>query len=83
MRKTGDKIVFTFTDSFTADSVNDARQTIEEIAREVYESPVRIEVASTAAAATAAPANPMREDPVLKAFQKHLGAEVAEGRRSK
>ncbi len=84
-RKAGDRITFTFNDSFYAESVTDARSTIEEIAREVYGSAVSVEVTSTAKPApggksTAAPA---REDPVLKAFQKHLGGEVVETRRSK
>ena len=83
MRKVGDQIVFTFSDSYYADSVKDARATIEEIAAEVYGSPVRVEVESVKAAENADENKSMHDDPVLKAFQKHLGGEVVETRRSK
>lgn len=84
MRKIGDRIVFTFTDSYHAESVADARATIEEIAREVYGAPVTIEVSNGPKAdAREKDSSPMREDPVLKSFQKHLGGEVVETRRSK
>ena len=84
--KSGDRVSFTFNDSYYAESVTDARATIEEIASEVYGKPVKIEVTSTAKPAVetkAATAAPAQEDPVLKAFQKHLGGEVVETRRSK
>jgi DNA polymerase-3 subunit gamma/tau len=82
MRKSGDRVIFTFDDKFTAESVSDARQIIEEAAKEIYGGTVKLEVASGNAPDKPAAA-PAREDPVLKAFQKHLGGEVVETRRSK
>ena len=82
MRKSGDKIVFTFDDAFTAEGVTNAKAQIEETAKDVYGVPVELEVISKKTEEKA-PATPVREDPILKAFQKHLGAEVAETRRSK
>jgi hypothetical protein len=79
--KKDNTITFTFNDSLSADAVSDARETLETIAREVYGAPVTIAV-QTAEAKTKEQ-SPLREDPVLKAFQKHLGGEVVESRRSK
>jgi DNA polymerase III gamma/tau subunit len=83
--KTADRITFTFNDSFYAESVTDAKTTIEEIAREVYGVPTKVEVTSNAKpkVESKTAAAPVQDDPVLKAFQKHLGGEVVEGRRSK
>ncbi len=83
--KNGDRITFTFADSFYADAVSDARDVLESIAAEAFGGPVTIEV-RTETAAPAAPAenaSAIREDPVFKAFQKHLGGEVVDTRRSK
>jgi DNA polymerase-3 subunit gamma/tau len=83
--KNGDRITFTFADSFYADAVSDARDVLESIAAEAFGGPVTIEV-RTETAASAAPAenaSAIREDPVFKAFQKHLGGEVVDTRRSK
>jgi DNA polymerase-3 subunit gamma/tau len=80
--KNGDQITLVFTDKYYGDAVADAREVLESIGREVYGSPVTI-VVQTESSAPPANAAPLREDPVLKAFQKHLGGEVVEGRRSK
>src|SRR5712691_6533325 len=74
-------ISFIFNDTYYADAVTDARDALESIAKEVYGAPVTITVET--AAAPQAKKKPIGEDPVLKAFQKHLGGEVVEGRRSK
>ena len=50
------------------------------IAKDVFGAPVKISVETTAPAVKE---KPVKEDPVLKAFQKHLGGEVVETRRSK
>ena len=82
--KKDDTITFTFNDSLSAESVSDARETLETIAREVYGAPVTIAVLTAEAKAGATKEqSPLREDPVLKAFQKHLGGEVVESRRAK
>ena len=69
-----------FNDTYSSDAVTEARDALESIAKEVYGAPVKISVETTAPAAKEKPA---KEDPVLKAFQKHLGGEVVETRRSK
>jgi DNA polymerase-3 subunit gamma/tau len=79
--KKDNTISFIFNDTYYADAVTDAREALESIANEVYGAPVTITVETTAA--PQAKKKPMGEDPVLKAFQKHLGGEVVEGRRSK
>ena len=76
----GDRITFTFDDRFSADSVSEAREALEKIAAEVFGGPVSIETAVTEAAPAAH--SPTREDPVIQAFQKHLGGEIVDSRRS-
>src|SRR4051812_28874749 len=70
-QKNDNKISFTFNDAYSADAVTNARELLESIAKEVYGAPVTISVETTAPAA--AKEKPIKEDPVLKAFQKHLG----------
>ncbi|HKS26093.1 MAG TPA: DNA polymerase III subunit gamma/tau [Thermoanaerobaculia bacterium] len=67
-------------DSFAGERVRDAQPLLDEIARELFGAKVEITVEekSTEAAAKAPPA---REDPLVKAFQKHLGAELVEPRK--
>jgi DNA polymerase-3 subunit gamma/tau len=75
-------LTFTFNDTYSAEAVANAREALEAIAKEVYGAPVTIDVQTTAAA-SAAKEKPAKDDPVLKAFQKHLGGEVVETRRTK
>jgi DNA polymerase-3 subunit gamma/tau len=86
-RQEGDRLAFIFTDSFYADSVSDAKKTIEEIATELFGSPVSvsIEVDKLQAAKGSADSRPatLRDDPVVQSFAKHLGGEIVESRRSK
>ena len=79
-------MTWTFADPAYVDYVNDARATIEQIASDVFGEPTTIE------AVTEEPASgrrdedkpsALRDDPVLRAFQKHLGAEPVDSRRSK
>jgi hypothetical protein len=79
-----DLITFTFNDTYSAEAVIEAREALEAMAREVYGAPVTIAVQSESKPpAQPEGASPLREDPVFKAFHKHLGGEVVEGRRSK
>ena len=78
--KKDDHISFIFNDAYSADAVTDAREALESIAKDVFGAPVKISVETTAPAVKE---KPVKEDPVLKAFQKHLGGEVVETRRSK
>jgi len=76
------KITFTFTDSFAADAVRDARAAIEPIVREIYGADARVEIEVQEAKSPAKAAAPsMRDDPVVQAFQKHLGGEIVENRK--
>ena len=84
-RNSGDRLVFTFSDTYYAEAVSEARDVLQEIAADVYGTPVKIEVEATQEkpAPQAAGQTALREDPVMKAFQKHLGGEVVDTRRSK
>ena len=83
-RRDGNKLLLTFADSFTADQVSGARAALEPIAAEVFGEPMTIDVQtdSPAAAAPAAKSSsPLRDDPIVQAFQKHLGADLVESRK--
>ena len=90
-RREGDRITFIFADQFYADSVNDSKKAIEEVATEVFGTPMTISAEvdkpqpapRTSAAESRASSSPLRDDPVVQAFQKHLGGEIVESRRSK
>ena len=84
-RTSSDRLIFTFNDNYYAEAVSEAREALEKIAAEVYGAPMKIEVeaAEEKPAAATTGQSQLREDPVLKAFQKHLGGEVVDSRRSK
>src|SRR5260221_6343321 len=86
-RHEGKGLTLTFTDSYYADSVGDAKQTLEEIATEVFGSLTVVSVELENAAAAASGSEPrggtLRADPVGQAFAKHLGGEIVESRRGK
>ncbi|MGZ5473927.1 MAG: DNA polymerase III subunit gamma/tau [Thermoanaerobaculia bacterium] len=82
MKKDGARVVFEIDDSFAVDAVNDARGAIEEIASQLYGERIAVEAkvkeaesAPTGRRAEDQPA-PLRDDPVLSAFRKHLGGEL-------
>jgi DNA polymerase-3 subunit gamma/tau len=83
-KRDGNKLLLTFADSFTANQVTDARVSLEEIAAEVFAEPMTIDV-KTDSPAVGAPApkssSPLRDDPIVQAFQKHLGADIVESRK--
>ena len=85
-RKDGDRVIWTFEDPHFAQPLIDAKPTLEEIAKEVYGKPTQIAIEIV----TDAPgggrradekASPLREDPIVKAFAKHLGGEVVKEKR--
>jgi DNA polymerase-3 subunit gamma/tau len=83
-RRDGNRLLLTFSDSFTAEQVTGARQALEQLAAEVFGEPVSIDVQLDNPAAASAPASkssPLRDDPVVQAFQKHLGADLVESRK--
>ncbi|HEX9460392.1 MAG TPA: DNA polymerase III subunit gamma/tau [Thermoanaerobaculia bacterium] len=83
-RRDGSKLLLTFNDSFTADQVSGARGTLEQLAAEVFGEAMSIDVqldSPSAAAQAAKASSPLRDDPVVQAFQKHLGADLVESRK--
>jgi DNA polymerase-3 subunit gamma/tau len=85
-RKEGNRVLWTFNDSYYADAVSEAKGTIEQLASEVYGERIVVE----ARLATPEPPSgkreedkpsPLRDDPVLRSFQKHLGGEVVDRKR--
>jgi DNA polymerase-3 subunit gamma/tau len=85
--KNANRVTWTFADPAYVDYVNDARPTIEQIAAEVFGEPTTIEAIAeapqTGRRAEDNQQSTLRDDPVMRAFQKHLGAEPVESRRSK
>ncbi|MGZ4810631.1 MAG: DNA polymerase III subunit gamma/tau [Thermoanaerobaculia bacterium] len=80
----GDRIVWTFADPFTADSVRGSQKTLEDLAAEVFDRKIAIEIGTTEAKAEDKKAQPsLRDDPVVKAFQNHLGGEVVDTRKGR
>jgi DNA polymerase-3 subunit gamma/tau len=82
-KRDGSRLLLTFNDSFTADQVSGARAALEQIAAEVFGEPMSIDVQldSSAAAPARKSSSPLRDDPVVQAFQKHLGADLVESRK--
>ena len=88
IRRNGDRLLFIFdaAQSFFAESLRDQIKTLEEIAQDVYGTSIKLDVqvegAETHAEKTEPKtASPLNDDPVLKAFQKHLGGEIVESRK--
>jgi len=83
-KRDGNKLLLTFADSFTADQVSGARPALEQLAVEVFGEPMTIDVKTDSPAAGAPAAkssSPLRDDPIVQAFQKHLGADIVESRK--
>src|SRR5687767_3816250 len=79
--KTGNRITLSFTDKFAADTVGDAKDSLEEVAAQVYGEKTTVDIRiqqPEPAAARRAEDKPsaLRDDPVLSAFRKHLGGEL-------
>ena len=86
LEKEGNRITFLFDDAFAADSVGDAKKSIEDIAKELYGENVVVEVtvknAETPGGRRAEDKpSALRDDPVVRAFQKHLGGELVKEKR--
>ncbi|HYR30071.1 MAG TPA: DNA polymerase III subunit gamma/tau [Thermoanaerobaculia bacterium] len=82
VEKNGNRIVLTFTDKFAADAIGDAKDSLQEVAAQVYGEKcsvdVRVQAPEPVAAGRRAEDKPstLRDDPVLGAFRKHLGGEL-------
>jgi DNA polymerase-3 subunit gamma/tau len=85
--KEGNRIVWTFDDSDLAQPLIDARASLEQLAAEMFGTRVEV-VIETDGGETPAPGrrtedkpSQLREDPVLRSFQKHLGGELVKEKR--
>src|SRR5687767_8638138 len=81
VQKTGNRITLFFTDKFAADTLGDAKDSLEEVAAQVYGEKTTVDIKiqqPEPAAACRAEDKPsaLRDDPVLSAFRKHLGGEL-------
>jgi len=89
MERSGNKLTFTFDDSFAADSVGDAKDAVAQIASELFGEKIIVETRVGSAEPAAAPTGrraedkpaPLRDDPVVSAFRKHLGGELVKEKR--
>jgi len=74
----GNVLRIAIADAFSAERVRDAQPLLDEIAQELFKANVEVVVDSKPEEAKTPP---LREDPVVKAFQKHLGGELVEPRK--
>jgi DNA polymerase-3 subunit gamma/tau len=75
----GNRVTITSTDSFAVDAITDARTAIEQIASEHYGEKISIEPKlqeQQAGRRAEDKPSPLRDDPVLSSFRKHLGGEL-------
>ncbi len=86
VQKEGNRIVWTFTDAYYAEAVTEARGVIESIASEIFGMPTTIEAkldepqAGGGKRASDQP-SALGDDPVVRAFQKHLGGEIIDSKK--
>jgi DNA polymerase III subunit gamma/tau len=82
VEKSGNRLTLSFNEKFAADAVGDAKDSVEEVAQQVYGEKcvidIRVQQPEPAAATRRAEDKPsaLRDDPVLSAFRKHLGGEL-------
>jgi DNA polymerase-3 subunit gamma/tau len=85
MEREGNRITFTFEDAFHADSVGDAKDAIAQIASELSGEKMTVETKVATADANGRRSDdkpaPLRDDPVISAFRKHLGGELVKEKR--
>jgi DNA polymerase-3 subunit gamma/tau len=85
VEREGNTLTFVFDNSIAADSVGDAKDSIAEVASEVFGAKMRVEsrVGSKdeKIARTDEKPAPLKDDPVLSAFRKHLGGELVKEKR--
>jgi hypothetical protein len=85
MEREGSRITFTFDDAFHADGVSDAKDAIAQIASELLGEKMTVETKVATADANGRRSDdkpaPLRDDPVISAFRKHLGGELVKEKR--
>ncbi len=84
--KEGNRIVWTFDDRDRAQPLIDERASLEQLASEVYGTRVEISIEAGSGEKpngrrTEDKPSPLRDDPVLQSFQKHLGGELLKEKR--
>jgi DNA polymerase-3 subunit gamma/tau len=78
----GNVLRIALNDSFAAENVRNAQPLLDDVAHELFGAEAKVEVTSDEKAPEPQNATlPLREDPLVKAFQKHLGAELVEPRK--
>ncbi len=84
-RKEGNRLILTFEDVHLAEPLIDARAALSEIAAEAFGGPTEVVIETESEKPTGRRAEDqpslLRDDPVLKAFQKHLGGELVKEKR--
>jgi DNA polymerase-3 subunit gamma/tau len=86
IERSGDTLTLVFADSFAADTVADARDTIAKIASEMYGTKIAVETKVLGPETGRGQRGedqppPLSDDPVLSAFRKHLGGELVKEKR--
>ncbi|MBK5260406.1 MAG: DNA polymerase III subunit gamma/tau [Thermoanaerobaculia bacterium] len=86
IRKDGSRVVLLFDDEHFAQPLIDAKQTLQEIAADVYGAPSQIIIETAGQKPQGSrradeKQSTLLDDPVVKAFAKHLGGEVVEPRK--
>ncbi len=82
VQKNGNRITLSFADKFAADTVGDAKDSLEEVAAQVYGEKTTVDIkiqqpdAPDATRRAEDKPSSLRDDPVLSAFRKHLGGEL-------
>jgi DNA polymerase III subunit gamma/tau len=86
IERNGNTLTLLFNDSFAADTVSDARDTIAQIASEMYGTKIAVETKVSTPETGGGRRDedkppPLSDDPVLSAFRKHLGGELVKEKR--
>ncbi|HKR65616.1 MAG TPA: hypothetical protein VJZ00_17935, partial [Thermoanaerobaculia bacterium] len=86
IERSGNTLTLLFTDSFACDTVSDARDTIAQIASDLYGAKMTVEAKVLAPEPQSGrraedQPPPLSDDPVLSAFRKHLGGELVKEKR--
>jgi DNA polymerase-3 subunit gamma/tau len=88
MERNGSRLTFLFEDSFQADTVGDAKEAIAQIASDLFGEKMTVETRVASAESAPTPGRraddkptPLRDDPVVSAFRKHLGGELVKEKR--
>jgi DNA polymerase-3 subunit gamma/tau len=88
MDRVGNRLIFVFDDTYHADTVGDAKDAIAQIASELYGEKMTVETRVGSAEPAPTPGRraddkpaPLRDDPVVSAFRKHLGGELVKEKR--